>query len=167
MGRITLTLYLVAGCLLLAAAALRVAPVPIVSVPPAELRPSLAISPTVPIGQPSGVTEAIVAGNVFAASRTAPRTRYTPSDLTLARSAESAAPAARRPTLRLFGTVVGPSGDATALIDANPAVAGAEIYRVGDMVGAGRVVVISDSTVVIQGAAGRTTLRLPPPPATP
>jgi hypothetical protein len=57
--------------------------------------------------------------------------------------------------------VVGPSGTA-ALIDADSAVRGAEIYQVGDEVDGRRIVAVSESTVVLEGAAGRTVLRLHP-----
>jgi hypothetical protein len=61
--------------------------------------------------------------------------------------------------------VVGPSGTA-ALIDADPAVRGAEIYQVGDVVDGKRVVAVSESTVVLTGEAGggRMVLRLQPAP---
>jgi hypothetical protein len=56
---------------------------------------------------------------------------------------------------------VGPSGTA-ALIDADPAVRGAEIYQIGDAIDGRRIVAVSESTVVLDGTAGRLVLRLQP-----
>ena len=47
-------------------------------------------------------------------------------------------------------------------VDADSAVRGAEIYQVGDEVDGRRIVAVSESTVVLEGAAGRTVLRLHP-----
>ena len=71
--------------------------------------------------------------------------------------------AARKPAdtpARLFGITRGPGG-AVAVIDADPAVPGAEIYRVGDQVRGGRVTAIGDSTVVLSRPSGPLVLRLP------
>jgi hypothetical protein len=62
--------------------------------------------------------------------------------------------------LRLFGITAGPEGS-IALIDADPKIAGAELYRVGDRVGGGSITRISDSTVVISRSGGPLVLRLP------
>lgn len=108
---------------------------------------------------------AIVSANVFSASRSAPRVRYVPPDLEP--PSQEPVSTRREPVrrLRLFGTVVGPSGTA-ALIDADPAVRGAEIYQVGDVVDDQRIVAVSESTVVLQGPAGRAVLRLQPASST-
>jgi hypothetical protein len=44
--------------------------------------------------------------------------------------------------------------EALALIDADPGVPGAEIYRVGDRVRGSRVVAITDSTVTLASVSG-------------
>jgi hypothetical protein len=48
-----------------------------------------------------------------------------------------------------------------ALIDADPRIPGAEVYRVGDEVRGGRIAAVTDSTVVIARPSGPLTLRLP------
>ncbi|HEY0350505.1 MAG TPA: hypothetical protein VGC48_00185 [Gemmatimonadales bacterium] len=108
----------------------------------------------------------IIGHNIFSPERAAPRTRYVPPDL--AASKNNPEPPRARPApsrLRLLGTVVGPTGTA-ALIDADPAVPGAESYEVGDLVGRRRIVAVSESTVVLDGAGGRLVLRLQPPQPT-
>jgi hypothetical protein len=161
MERITGTLYGTAAALLLAGLTLRVIPAPAGG---AEVEPSRAAAPAVEVrkaagGIPESTAVAIVGGNVFSAARTAPRVRFTPPDL--APTAEEPARARRpsSPRLRLFGTVLGPSGTA-ALIDADPSVRGAEIYQVGDLIEGRRIVAVSESTVVLEGGAGRIVLRL-------
>src|SRR2546428_4244710 len=96
---------------------------------------------------PSGATaapryEAIVAANIFSQTRTAPLVRFAPAG----RTARGTASASRRPPLKLYGITVGPQG-AVALIDADPKIPGAEIYRVGDLVAGAPPVPIPDSTV--------------------
>jgi hypothetical protein len=144
---------------------LRVAPpnLPPVGLPAPTAARAAALPP--PAAEPPGITTAIATGDIFSASRTPPRVRYTPPDLLPARRSAPTAAARRGPApprLRLFGTVVGSSGTA-ALIDADSAIRGAEIYQVGDEVEGQRIVAVSESTVVLEGAAGRTVLRLQPP----
>jgi hypothetical protein len=94
----------------------------------------------------------IAAGNVFTRTRKAPAVRFVPEG----REAPEpvAAPAKpRQPVFRLYGITVGAQG-AVALIDADPKVRGAEMYRVGDRVGGSPITAITDSTVVI-GRKGR------------
>jgi len=102
--------------------------------------------------------EEIARANVFAPARTPPRTRYTPPGA----RAQPAPVAGDAPTLRLYGLAAG-SGGAVALIDADPRIPGAEIYRVGDRVGAYRLESIADTFVVLTGPAGDRTLRLQAP----
>ena len=64
------------------------------------------------------------------------------------------------PGIRLFGITKGPNG-AVALIDADPKIKGAEIYRVGDRVAGWPISAISDSTVVVARPSGPLVLRLP------
>jgi hypothetical protein len=102
---------------------------------------------------------AIVAGNIFSPTRTAPAVRFTPN-----RPAGGAVPAPPKPKpagpgIRLFGITKGP-GAAVALIDADPKIKGAEIYRVGDRVAGSTISAISDSTVVITRPSGPLVLHL-------
>src|SRR2546430_11555570 len=62
--------------------------------------------------------------SIFSQTRTAPLVRFTPAG----RAARGTAFASRRPPLKLYGITVGPQG-AVALIDADPKIPGAEIYR--------------------------------------
>lgn len=103
--------------------------------------------------------------NMFSADRTPPPGRFRPDG----GEADSADPAAAEPAtppgaprIRLTGTAVAPSG-AVALIDADADVPGAEIYRVGDSVGAERLVDIAESYVVLVGPAGRRVISLGSP----
>jgi Type II secretion system protein C len=162
MDRIARVLYVGALVLLLAALVFQLVPAP-VGAAPARVR---AVAQSAKVQQRNaglpGSSAAIVQGNVFAPSRSAPSPRYVPPDLVSAGEPEQ--PTRRRVAttrLRLFGTVLGPSGPA-ALIDADPAVRGAEIYQVGDTVDGRRIVAVSESTVVLDGAGGRMVLRLLP-----
>ncbi len=95
-------------------------------------------------------------GNVFAEDRRPPRRRYVPPHL----AERARAPITRAaPTLRLYGIAAGERG-AVALIDADPAVPGAEIYRQGDRVAAYRLQAIADSFVVLTGPGGQRVVRL-------
>lgn len=161
MERTTHILYGVSAFLLVLGIALRVvpsradalAPGPRASAPPIALRGA--------VRQKPGDKSAIVGGNAFSASRSAPRVRYIPPDL-VPRAEVKAGRATRPPSrLRLFGTVVGPSGTAV-LIDANPAIRGAEIYQIGDTIDGRSIVAVSESTVVLEGSNGRLVLRLQP-----
>ncbi len=161
MERVAGTLYGFAAVLLLVGLTLRVIPAPAGA---AEVEPTRSAAPAAAPrkaadGVPEGTATTIVGGNVFSATRAAPRVRFTPPDL--APPLEPAAPRRGPPPtrLRLFGTVVGPSGTA-ALIDADPAVRGAEIYQVGDVIDGRSIVAVSESTVVLEGGAGRIVLRL-------
>jgi hypothetical protein len=160
----TRVLYGLAALLLLVALALRIAPAPVWSVSLGGAgRTGSGISRPGVAGDSAQAAAAVVQGNVFSASRSAPGVRFVPPDLV---PTDTDRPSHRRPPatrLRLFGTVVGPSGTA-ALIDADPAVRGAEIYQVGDMVDGKEIVAVSESTVVLTGTggSGRTVLRLKP-----
>lgn len=143
---------------------------PSVSVPDVP-PPSLAIpaTPTAILASAPAAPAAIVRANVFSPTRTPPRTRYVPPGATPAASdgavPDGEAEVAERPPLpRLDGTVIGASG-ATALIAIDPAAPAAQVYRVGDRAGAWRVVRIGDRSAVLDGPAGRVTLRLARPGA--
>jgi hypothetical protein len=155
--------FYVAGVLFTTAgAALRLAPVG--APEPTDSAPIAAAATVVPRQQPSVGADrfaAIVASNAFSAGRTAPPTRLIPEGLR--RDTQPAARPARKPRqipARLFGITRGPGG-AVALIDADPAIPGAEVYRVGDAVRDGRLTAIGDSTVVLTRPSGRLVLRLP------
>src|SRR2546430_17189859 len=94
--------------------------------------------------------------SIFSRTRTAPLVRFTPAG----RAARGTAFASRRPPLKLYGITVGPQG-AVALIDADPKIPGAEIYRVGDLVAGARLVAITDSTVTLAQPYRPLILRLP------
>ena len=100
---------------------------------------------------------AILEGNLLSEARRPPRTRLRPAGAPEAAPETRPRPAAFQP--RLFGTVVGPA-EASALIDADPAVPGAEVYRLGDRLLGRRLTDISDSNVVLEGPVGRLVLRL-------
>ncbi|NIN49933.1 MAG: hypothetical protein GTN62_07440 [Gemmatimonadales bacterium] len=100
--------------------------------------------------------EEIVRSNVLASDRSPPAARYVPPGLA-SEVPRSTTPTA--PQLRLYGVASGPTG-AVALIDADPAIPGAEIYRPGDRISTYRLDTIADTFVVLMGASGRRVLRL-------
>lgn len=159
MKRTTNVLYGVSAFLLLLGIALRIIPSRAEAVAPGARTVAPPSQPQATARQRPGDKSAIVEGNAFSPSRSAPRVRYIPPDLAPRPEVKAgrAAPAPSR--LRLFGTVVGPSGTAV-LIDANPAIRGAEIYQIGDTVDGRSIVAVSESTVVLEGPAGRLVLRL-------
>lgn len=162
----TRVLYGLAALLLLVALALRIAPAPASAGFPAGAGGTESgVSRPGVTGDSGQAAAAVVQGNVFSASRSAPRVRFIPPDLVPVDTRQLTRRPPPTPRLRLFGTVVGPSGTA-ALIDADPAVRGAEIYQVGDMVDGKEIVAVSESTVVLTGTggSGRTVLRLKPTP---
>jgi len=127
-------------------------------------QPPAAITPPAPPADPSAHAAALLSygeiarANVFGPERTPPRSRYAPPGSRLAQ----APAAAGEPSLRLFGLAAG-AGGAVALIDADPRVPGAEIYRLGDRVGPYRLESIADTFVVLAGPTGTRTLRLQAP----
>lgn len=154
-------LYLAAAVFATGGAALRLMPA---AVPAAPAAPAIATAAPgareAPAVEPKQFAP-IVAMNAFAASRTAPATRWVPEGLR--RDTQAVARPARKraePVARLFGITRGPGG-AVALIDADPSVPGAEVYRVGDEVRGGRITTIGDSTVVLTRPSGPLVLRLP------
>jgi hypothetical protein len=99
--------------------------------------------------------DTIVATNIFSQDRTPPAVRFSLP------GREAAPTKPRGPTLRLYGITVGAQG-AVALIDADPNVPGAEIYRLGDLVAGARILAITDSTVTLAERTGPLVLRLQP-----
>jgi len=111
-----------------------------------------------------GEFRAVVISNIFSPDRAPPRTRYRPRG---AGEAEAPSPATVRKAPhrpRLFGVTLRANG-AVALIDADPAVPGAEIYRVGDPIAGGRLVEIGAASVVIERRSGRQVIRLETEPS--
>ena len=108
-----------------------------------------------------GAFEDIVALNIFSEARVPPRRRYVPPSASDSAPRPPARPRARpaAPAYRLFGTII-ESNDTTALIDSNPKLPGAELYRVGDRIGRLRITAIREDAVVLDGPGGRRVLRL-------
>jgi hypothetical protein len=105
--------------------------------------------------------DTIIASNVFASTRAPPAERLVPEDLK--RDTQTVAPRPAKPAeppTRLYGITKG-TGGAVALIDADPKIPGAEVYRVGDRVRDARITAISDSTVMLSRPTGPLVLRLP------
>jgi hypothetical protein len=98
----------------------------------------------------------VIEGNILSPSREAPAAQPASS----ANGTPLPRPVRR---LRLSGIVRGPDG-IVALIDADPATPGAELYRLGDQVGAYRLEEATDSVVVLRGPSGTQVLRLDPGP---
>lgn len=156
----TRALYLVAGLLALAGVAVRLVPA----------RPAVPATDPVDVAQPATepspseraqallAFQEIVQANIFSPERTPPSERYVPPEL--AAREPPPGPVRAAPRLRLFGVAVGPTG-AVALIDADPAIPGAEVYREGDLVRGLRLIEIGETAVVLEGDDGRTVLTLP------
>jgi hypothetical protein len=106
----------------------------------------------------SHAIDAIVAANVFSSDRAPPKKRYVPPALDGGSGDVITTPAGPRP-VRLFGITITPT-DAHALIEADPTIPGAEVYRIGDPVRRSRLVELTDSTAVLNGPEGRQVLRL-------
>ena len=157
----TRVLYTVAIALAVIGLGLRLIPSPVSgsAAPPiavAALQPG---SDSVAAGADLAAFQPIVSANIFSQDRRPPAERYIPPEL----REETAPPPAQPRTafrMRLFGVVVGPAGT-VALIDADPRIPGAEVYRPGDVVGDSRLISVSDSTVVLEGPTGRRVLSLP------
>ncbi|HEX2717447.1 MAG TPA: type II secretion system protein N [Gemmatimonadaceae bacterium] len=104
------------------------------------------------------LADEVVATNLFSPRRTAPLARYGSDTLPTTPRSPVTKPA--QPAIRLFG--IGTTGEgATALLDADPRVPGAEIYHAGDpLPGGGRVESIAADHVVIVTREGRQRIRL-------
>ena len=102
----------------------------------------------------------IPAENVFSQTRTPPTVRFVPEGRSAPDSAKPAIKPRQR-VFRLYGITVTARG-AIALIDADPKIRGAELYRVGDRIGGAPITAITESTVVVRRAGAPLILRLPP-----
>jgi hypothetical protein len=153
-------LYGAAAALALAGLVLRLAPAGMPDIGPAPALPAAAQPTEVRVspGNASSYTQ-IAAGNVFSRTRKAPTVRFVPEGRAGQEPAAAPPPKPRQPVYRLFGITVNADG-AIALIDADPKVRGAELYRVGDRIGGAVITAITDSTVVIRRAGGPLILRL-------
>lgn len=162
----TRSLYLVAALCGAAGVMLRLAPAG-VPLPVAGAVPATGTSPARPTpmaAAPSldgaGAYDEIIVSNVFSSTRAAPTARFVPEGLR--KDTGAAAPRAKPAAapIRLYGITRGAEG-AVALIDADPDIPGAEVYRVGDQVRGARISAITDSTVVLGRPSGSVVLRLP------
>jgi Type II secretion system protein C len=105
----------------------------------------------------------IVSANIFSPERTPPRRRYAPPSVTAVQAPSSDTLPAGPPPIRLYGVTMSASGGGVALIEADPKIPGAEVYRIGDDVRAARLAALSESTAVLEWPdGGRTVLRLIP-----
>jgi hypothetical protein len=155
-------LYGVAAALALLGVGLRLAPARLPGAEPAlELPAATQLSQSQAILGDERSYAPIAAANVFSPTRTPPKVRFVPEGRA---SPDTAAPAPKPqpPLFRLYGITVTVKG-ATALIDADPKIPGAELYRLGDSIGGAPITVITDSTVVIDQTSGPLVLRLRPP----
>ena len=135
--------------------------VPDVMLPPADNKP--ANHATVPASA-SGDAGAIVASNIFSASRTPPAARYTPPGgggeapaMVAEVPNQFGAPVANPP--RVYGTMTGTNG-ATALMQTDSAGSTSRMYREGERVGPFRIEKILPSSVIVRGPDGRVELKV-------
>ena len=104
----------------------------------------------------------IIALNIFSPERKPPRKRYVLKEKEGEQGDRPLQSIVRAPPRgpRLFGVTLSASG-ASALIEADSRVPGAEIYRVGDPISGGRVIEIGPGSVTIQRTGGgRQVIRL-------
>jgi hypothetical protein len=155
-------LYTAAALFAVCGVALRYAPVSLPAVAPATVPepPAAAQTRQPPPVEPKRFT-LIVANNAFAAGRAAPAVRFVPEGLRRdSQPAPRTPKKSAEPVARLFGITRGPEGT-VALIDADPTVPGAEVYKVGDKVRGGVITNISETTVTLSRPSGRLVLHLP------
>ncbi len=155
----TSSLYTAATILALAGIGLWLVPLPVAK--PALSQSAVLVAPQAPDPSEQAAAlleyERIVQSNVFSRDRSPPEGRYMPPG-----SEPAVTPPARQaaaPRIRLYGVASGPSG-AVALIDADRAIPGAEIYRPGDRVGSYLLETVADTFVVLSSPEGSRTLRL-------
>ena len=134
--------------------------VPAGEITPAGLESSWGNEPLLPIDH--AAQQAIVAANIFSASRASPARRYDPFASDGGSVPESGPSGAGEGVPQLYGTVVGPRG-ASALMRLDPRVAEAQLYREGDRGGTYRVEKIDEQSVILIGPAGQIVLRLTHP----
>ena len=154
-------LYGIAGALALAGVGLHLAPARLPGGKPAlELPQATQVSPSQGMLSDEHSYAPIAAANVFSQTRTPPKVRFVPEGRHSPDST-AAAPKPRQRVFQLYGITVTAKG-ATALIDANPKIPGAELYRLGDRIGGAPITDITESTVVIGRPGKPLILRLRP-----
>jgi hypothetical protein len=154
-------LYGVAGTLALIGLGLHLAPAQLPAGEPAlELPQPAQLSPAKGMLSDEHSYAPIASSNVFSQTRTPPKVRFVPEGRH-AQDSTAPAPKPRQRVFQLYGITVTAKG-ATALIDANPKIPGAEMYRLGDRIGGAPITAITESTVVIKRSGGPLTLRLRP-----
>jgi hypothetical protein len=128
--------------------------------------PAAAPAPT-PVGasgRDSVAIGQIVSTNIFSSDRRPPRQRYVPP--TLATSAPTPSTDTVRtgpPPVRLYGVTLSGADSGVALIEADPKIPGAELYRIGDLVRGAILTALSESTAVLERDDGSVSvLRLVP-----
>lgn len=144
------------GVFLLLALALGIAP-PRLKLPALSPLPPVDAARTVPAAAPAMDMDAyqdVVEGNILSPDRRAPALPSLSSQRAVPGSGGQ-----RSRTYRLSGIVRGPEG-IIALIDADPRIPGAELYRLGDRVGQYRIEEATDSVIVLRGALGTQVLKL-------
>lgn len=148
-----------------------------------ELRPSVPPPPAparaAPASADAALEAAVVRGNLFSPARTPPRVRYLPPDAggvggapepfaepTPGSPAEPPPPRGPDDAPQFYGTVIGPPPEgARALLRLDGRAPGARLYAEGEGAAGWRVVRVEPERVVLAGAGGRVTLRLPQPGA--
>jgi hypothetical protein len=142
--------------------------------PPAPARAAIVATAGVP-GAPANAPQAaptavdsaligqIVSSNIFSPDRAPPRRRYAPPSTAPAQPATADTAPSGPPPMRLYGVTLSAAGDSVALIEAEPSIPGAELYRIGDDVRTALLAALSESTAVLKWPDGRQTiLRLTP-----
>jgi hypothetical protein len=151
-----------AGACLLLALALWLAPLRLPSAAADAQVAAFAVDPPAIAGEAVDprTYQPIVEGNVLSPTREPPELR------TAADTVEAPAPpprVERAPQYRLVGLIRARDGY-MALIDADPNVPGAEVYRLGDQVGPYHLVEANDTSVTLRGPPGTQVLKLDPLP---
>ena len=163
--RLDRALYLLAAILVVIAIAAAVRPptVPDASVPPAVGAAATSVQPAEPM-DPATAT-AIVEANIFSDTRTPPAERYDPFQPAVQDETAVMDPFMIEETVeqvaepRLFGTVFGPDGP-RALMELDPDLPQAQLYKEGDRVGRFVVVKINEQSVILDTSNGRIVLQL-------
>jgi hypothetical protein len=123
---------------------------------PAPATSSASVPDSVVIGQ-------IVSTNIFSPERTPPRRRFMPATAVAGQPPSADTAPAGPPPIRLYGVTLSAAGGGVALIEADPRIPGAEIYRIGDGVRGAVLTALSESTAVLERQDGTTSvLRLAP-----